>query len=223
MEKEQVKLAFLKVKEDILNLKSEMFEIKNIVKNLYSMLNTKDIHESSDSTIRQITSTNSAVSTDTSTVRQEIEGFKPTNLSISIGNEGVSTDRQTDRQTDTSTQNMQKNLDSDLQEAHQIFNSLDSIKKQIRIKFKKITPQEMLVFSAIYQLEEQRLKEITYKEIATFLNLSESSIRDYIQRIIMKGIPIKKQKINNKRVALLISPELKKIASLSTIISLREL
>ena len=223
MEKEQVKLAFLKVKEDILNLKSEMFEIKNIVKNLYSMLNTKDIHESSDSTIRQITSTNSAVSTDTSTVRQEIEGFKPTNLSISIGNEGVSTDRQTDRQTETSTQNIQKNLDSDLQEAHQIFNSLDSIKKQIRIKFKKITPQEMLVFSAIYQLEEQRLKEITYKEIATFLNLSESSIRDYIQRIIMKGIPIKKQKINNKRVALLISPELKKIASLSTIISLREL
>ena len=81
MEKEQVKLAFLKVKEDILNLKSEMFEIKNIVKNLYSMLNTKDIHESSDSTIRQITSTNSAVSTDTSTVRQEIEGFKPTNFS----------------------------------------------------------------------------------------------------------------------------------------------
>ena len=80
----------------------------------------------------------------------------------------------------------------------------------------------MLVFSTIYQLEEQNI-EPNYKGLALKLGLSESSIRDYVQRMINKGIPIKKHKINNKKLVLSISSDLKKIASLSTIIKLREL
>jgi hypothetical protein len=41
--------------------------------------------------------------------------------------------------------------------------------------------------------------------------------------MINKGIPIHKNKINNKKITLSISPDLKKIASLPTIIRLREL
>ena len=81
----------------------------------------------------------------------------------------------------------------------------------------------MLVFSTIYQLEEQSPNTVTYKEIALKLGLSESSIRDYVQRMMNKGISIKKNKINNKTLILSISPELKRIATLSTIIKLREL
>ena len=80
----------------------------------------------------------------------------------------------------------------------------------------------MSVFSTIYQLGELE-QELTYKIISKHLKLSESSIRDYVQRMINKGIPIKKQKINNKKICLSISLELKKIATLSTIIQLREL
>jgi Mn-dependent DtxR family transcriptional regulator len=81
----------------------------------------------------------------------------------------------------------------------------------------------MLVFSTIYQLEEQGNREITYKLLSKTLKLSESSIRDYVQRMINKGISIQKEKVNNKKLLLTISPNLKKIASLPTIIQLREL
>jgi len=106
--------------------------------------------------------------------------------------------------------------------AHQIFNSLDSIKKQIRIKFKKITPQEMLVFSTIYQLEEQQFV-VDYSLIAAKTKLSESSIRDYVQKLVKKGIPVDKTKENNKKITLSVHPDLKKIASLNTILQLREI
>jgi predicted transcriptional regulator len=99
---------------------------------------------------------------------------------------------------------------------------LDDLKKAIRQQFKVLTNQEMLVFSTLYQLEEQGFT-VDYSLISQKLSLSESSIRDYILRIIKKGIPIQKTKENNKKVFLSISSDLKNIASLSTIIQLREL
>ena len=81
----------------------------------------------------------------------------------------------------------------------------------------------MLVFSTLYQLEEQGELGIDYRKIALKLSLSESSIRDYVQRLVNKGIPIIKTKQNNKKITLVISKDLKKIASLSTILRLREL
>ena len=100
---------------------------------------------------------------------------------------------------------------------------MDRLKKDIRLKFKRVTEQEMSVFSMIYQLEEEYPHEITYQKIAKNLNLSESAIRDYVRRMLLKGIPIKKEKINNKKVVLSVSNDLKRIATLSTIIKLREL
>ena len=167
--------------------------------------------------------------------------YQNTILQISTGNQGVQTDRQTIRQTDKNMENYTENkeitnkndintvnpnlntIDSNIKEASEILNSLDNIKKEIRLKFKHLTPQEMAVFTTIYQLEEQNLEEIDYKIISDKLKLSQSSIRDYVQRMSNKGIPIHKNKVNNKKITLSISPELKKIASLPTIIQLREL
>jgi Mn-dependent DtxR family transcriptional regulator len=81
----------------------------------------------------------------------------------------------------------------------------------------------MLVFSTIYQLEEHYPEGVEYSQIALKLKLSPSSIRDYTQKLISKGIPLVKEKVNNKKILLKISSELKKIASLQTIIQLREL
>ena len=165
-----------------------------------------------------------AIPTQNPTVPQEIRGLKDPKLYTSTGNEGVQTDTQTYQQTDRQAhQQTEKPLDLNLQEASAILNSLDRLKKEIRLKFKRITNQEMAVFSTIYQLEESDPDETTYKKIADLLKLSESSIRDYVQKLISKGISIKKEKINNKKILLSISPELKKIATLSTIVKLREL
>jgi len=106
-------------------------------------------------------------------------------------------------------------------EAVEILNSLDNIKKEIRIKFKKITDQEFLVFSTIYQMEEQGI--VDYHSLSQKLNLTETSIRDYIGKLIKKGIPVEKTKLNNKLVQLSISKNLRKIAPFPVIFQLREI
>jgi DNA-directed RNA polymerase sigma subunit (sigma70/sigma32) len=151
-------------------------------------------------------------------------------------NEGVPTDRQTNQQTNRQTENTRflpdlsiksKDFDSSIEssilEAETALNSINSLKKDIKNSFKSLTQQEMVVFSTIYQLEEKDPQNTTYESIASKLNLSESSIRDYTLKLIKKGIPIKKIKVNNRKILLSISNELKKLTSLSTILQLREL
>ncbi|MBN1176027.1 HTH domain-containing protein [Candidatus Woesearchaeota archaeon] len=213
----EIKEAFTRVKQDILALKTELESIKMQLKNIENQL---------DST--KINSTQTPVKTTTSThiptLRQEAEGLKPQNLDISTGNEGVPTDRQTNQQTDISTQNyliqQEKQQKPTFEQATKILESLDNIKKEIRLKFKRLTNQEMAIFSTLYQLEQTQ-PETTYKHIAHRLKLSESSIRDYISRLINKGIPIEKIRKNNKQIILKISQDLTKIASLDTILQLR--
>ncbi|MFB5637453.1 MAG: hypothetical protein ACE5RF_03500 [Nitrosarchaeum sp.] len=170
--------------------------------------------------------------------------IKPRNdqiLSISTGNHGVQTDKQTHIQTNRQQENSSYNYNNNkqikldnrleftpnlvknsLDSAVDMLDSLDSLKKEIRLKFKRLTEQELLVFSTIYQLEEE-LGYSDYKSISKKLNLTESSIRDYVRRLINKGIPIQKDKINNKEIKLSVSNNLKKIASLNTILELREI
>lgn len=182
------------------------------------------------------------------TITYPSQSLKLQNIGVSIGNRGVPTDKQTNRQTNQQTDkylennqfnnqiNYSDNLNkdnqthtkiykeiSDFERAKNILDSLDSIKKEIRLKFKRLTPQEMSVFSTLYSLQEQNFTEITYKLIANNLNLSESSIRDYINKLIKKGIPIQKIRQNNKKITLSVSQDLEKIASLSTIKKLIEL
>ena len=80
----------------------------------------------------------------------------------------------------------------------------------------------MAVFTAIYKLEEQGFI-VDYPLLSEHLSLSEISIRDYTRKIIQKGIPLSKIKLDRKRISLAIPSDLKRMASLSTIESLREL
>jgi biotin operon repressor len=239
---DHIKEAFQKVKEDIssltqdinslqLNLTENKEKINEIFKIIKQILEKKDIShkkqpfesDSSFSTNRHIIPT---PSTHPSTHNSPLEPLKPQNMPISTGNRGVPTDKQTNRQTDTSTDEQAKKLllkgKNSIDDAIEVLNSLDSIKKEIRLKFKRLTEQELLVFSQLYQLDEE-FGHSDYRTLSHKLNLSESSIRDYIGRLIKKGIPVEKNKINNKTVNLCISKNLKKIATLSTILQLRDL
>ena len=253
MKKKDLKAIFLKIKQDMISMQKEVKVLRLDVNHLTNKFKFSENFKTNkgfnanflDTTNDEKIPTNSVITTDTTTVPWEIGGLKAPNLRVSTGNRGVTTDRQTDRQTDQQTDKIlinnidyKKNKNSlniiketkniedmelNIQRASEILESLDKIKKDIRLKFKKVTPREMIVFSLIYQLENQGFREITYNHIAKTLKLSQSSIRDYIQRMIRKGIPIKKVKINNKQIFLFISEDLKKIASLSTIIKLRDL
>ena len=85
-----------------------------------------------------------------------------------------------------------------------------------------MTNQELKIFSTIYQLDEEHGYS-DYRMIANKLNLTESSVRDYVGKLIKKGIPIDKVKVNNKAINLSISQNLKKIAPLPTILQLVDL
>ena len=226
-----IKEAFKRIKEDISYLRDEIVEIK-------MKLDGQNLQ-------KQTTPTDNSLKTLTPTDRQtdqhssdiQLNQKEPLfsqkindNSKSSIGNDGVPTDRQTDQQTDRHSQNTLQNnqnnrLDpiSEFKQANEIMDSLDSIKKGIRLKFKSLTGQEMLVFSTLYGLEEQNNSQTTYKTLAKELKLSESSIRDYINKLTKKGVPIDKIRLNNKTVLLKISKDLKNVATLATIMRLRDL
>lgn len=155
--------------------------------------------------------------------------LKDQNLGISTGNEGVPTDKQTHQQTNRHTENTlifekipspeEKDV---IKDAADILDSLDTLKKEIRLKFKRLTEKELLVFSTLYSLDEE-YGHADYKNLAIELQLTESSIRDYVGRLISKGIPVDKVKVNNKTIHLRVSESLKKVASLSTILKLIDL
>lgn len=243
-----VKEAFARAKQDISELKEEIrllrleiHEIKQAVKNpadsKLTQAQPQQTDKPTDQHINQQMPSSFQADAPTNPTHNSPESNNPTdnyplytlktpNTAISTGNRGVPTDRQTNQQTDQHTTNSlfyeEKSPTDSFHNVSQLIDSLDSLKKQVRLKFKKLTNQEMIVFSTIYQLEEQGLI-VDYSLVSQKLNLSESSIRDYTQRIIKKGIPLRKSKENNKKILLSVSSDLKKIASLATIMQLREI
>ena len=206
-----IKEAFARAKQDILELKEQLtalaVEINEIKRTLNQQINrqTDQQTDSQITAVQNVNTTDSLIPTDRQTDNLPLEAVKTPILTISNGNRGVPTDRQTDQQTDRQTEflhkislgNFKEDTITHLEKVSEVLDSLDSIKKELRAKFKKLTPQEMLVFSALYQLEEQGFI-VDYPLLASKLSLSESSIRDYTQKLLKKGIPISKSKQDNK-------------------------
>ena len=144
-----------------------------------------------------------------------LKPLNPKIMPFSTGNRGVPADRQTNQQTDEYKENS-------IEHAAKMLQSLDNLKNEIKQKFKKLTEQEWLVFSTIYQMDNETGYS-DYRGLADRLKLTESSIRDYVARLIKKGIPVDKTKINNKEIRLNVSQGLKQIASLSAILTLRDI
>lgn len=217
---DQVRDAFKKVKEDMDSLRQEISQLALEFKEIKEI--RPQSPEKTNLTDKPLSSTDSlSVPTTINTLSAEISLFKPQkdqNMDISTGNEGVPTNRQTNQQTDQQTQKRENSMENALK----LLNSLDSVKKEIRLRFKELTEQEFLVFSTLYQMEDQG-EICDYKVLSKRLNLSESSVRDYIGKLIKKDIPVEKVKIKNKNVQLSLSSDLKKAASLSTILQLRDL
>jgi DNA-binding MarR family transcriptional regulator len=214
---------------DIENTQKEMFSIKNQLEVQLKAQKLEILEETKQKIPTQPlqNSTKPPIPTDTPTLPHEIGGLKASFKPVSTGNEGVPTDKPTDTPTDQQTfQHMNlssiKSRTDSLDNVSEILASLDSLKREVRFKFKRLTPQEMQVFSLLYTLEDQGVI-VDYKTLADSLKLTQSSIRDYILKLQKKGIPLTKEKLNNKRILLHISPDLKKIASLQTIIKLRDL
>jgi hypothetical protein len=225
-----VKEAFLKVRQDIDFLFIELQEIKRTLNEIKSQ-------QSNQPTIQQIKPTNQHIipsyngpPTQYPTHILPLKAPKTQYIEVSTRNDGVPTNQPTIQQTNqhpiisygNAGITREEGKISQLKRVSQIIESLDEIKKEVRIKFKQLTEQEMAIFTAIYQLEDQGLL-VDYNLLAERFNLTEISIRDYIRKITKKGIEISKIKQNNKKIILSIPDDIKKIASLQTILQLRQL
>ncbi len=97
---------------------------------------------------------------------------------------------------------------------------MNLLKADLKAKFRSLTGQEFYIFSVLYTVEKSQ-EMVTYSDIAKRTGLTSSSIRDYIQRIIRKGIPIVKEKLNNKTTLLKVPSELRNLATLDNLMRLR--
>lgn len=206
-----IKEAFLKAKQDIQFLNEKIDKLTQELEELKRTLNTS--YQSVQPTNQQMIPTH----------QHSLEHLKSSKTSFSTGNEGVPTNQPTIQPTNQRTGNEGvPDKISHLERVSEILGSLDALKKEVRIKFKKLTQQEMVIYGAIYQLQEQG-NIVDYTLLASKLKLSEISIRDYIRKIAAKGIPLNKEKVDNKKIRLTIPEDLRRVATLETILALREL
>jgi len=194
MPDENIRKSFEKIREDMLFLSQELLSIREEIQELRQILhsNTYPTHDQHP--------------THNPTHNFSIYDLNPSNFHSSIGNEGVPTNRQ-------QTDNRQSNT---LKRTSEIASILGNLKQDLREKFRKLTKQEFLIFSVLYTLEEE-LKNVTYKDIAQRTGLAESSVRDYILKIEHKGLPISRERINNKIVLLKIPREFKEMTTLNSL------
>jgi len=219
-----LKEAFTRVRKDISYLYQEIEEIKYL---LNEFKNQQAAQQTIQPTNQHLKPTVQHIASTQETVQNSL---KPENLTISTRNEGVPTNQQTIQPTNqhppistpTHTISSVNERINNLHKVSEILGTLDDLKKEVRLKFKRLTEQEMLVFSSIYQLEEQGFV-VDYALLAQNLQLTEISIRDYIRKILQKQIPLIKSKESNKKVILSIPKDLKRIASLQTIAQLRNI
>lgn len=157
-------------------------------------------------------------------LKEELAALRQLILKISTGNKGVPTDsQQTDNQQISDKQAAQT-ADKQTEAIPDIQNVgfISDLKKDFRSKFLALTTQEFFIFTEIYILEEKQ-GAATYRDIAKMTCLTESSIRDYIARLIRRGIPIIKRKVNNKNILLGVSPDLRSLFTLDSLVKLREI
>ncbi len=100
---------------------------------------------------------------------------------------------------------------------------IEEIKQSLNKIFLTLTNREFKVFMAVYSLEEQHSSPTTYAELAQNLDLSASSIRDYISELMRKGAPLKKEKSRNGLAYVSVLPEFKSLNLISKLIAFRNM
>ena len=189
---EKVKKSFLKVKEDINNLEDQIKDIKEILRLQQEQIEL--ISQKIDK-ISQI----STKETDFNTI------YTPS----SIGNEGVCASKHASMQAPVhiNTREKPKNKSD--------FDSISTVDKL----FLTLTKKEFLVFLSIYQLEDD-IGNVTYGDLSKHLTVTEGCVRSHIVSLIKKGIPILRNKINNRIIILSISLEFRDLGIKSRLFNL---
>ena len=153
-------------------------------------------------------------------LKKTIENFKEqqSNLKIeqsSTGNNGVANSQR--QPTDDSS----PTIDDNTQQSTTTTASFSELKDSLDTTFKTLTNREFSVFMALYDLDKEKNGEVTYSELSQRLNISESTVRDFINQLIRKNIPIKKDRYFNGKVSLSIREEFKHLNLYQNLLKLK--
>ena len=246
---ERVRLSFERVREEMNHFFSEINLVKNELKLLKEELNElryeqiklnalkePEKPQISNNTIKtndltQISTGNEGVST----LRHFDSQTDNTPVFPLDGNPTIAPNTQTHSSTHSSTDlrhipeklrhfdTSTNKFDTKTQQKTQISDLtklMESLKSDLKKKFQALTKQEFYIFSVLFTLDKTQ-NQVTYQDLAIQTRLTSSSIRDYVQRIIKKGIPLLKEKINNRLTVLKIPPELRNLATLDNLMRIR--
>jgi len=235
---DKVKASFDKVREEMWLLKQELTEIRHELSELRVDLSdlkaqdlTRELPPIKPNFITQISSGNKGVPADrqTDTPTFDTPSFPVDGTPTTLGKTPAHIPAHSSTHPQhilAKLQHFDTSLDKNLQkitktqQINELSGLIDTLKNDLQKKFKSLTKQEFYVFSVLFTLDKNQ-PQTTYQDLAVSTNLTSSSIRDYIQRIIKKGIPITKEKLNNKLTILKIPSELRNLATLDSLIRLR--
>lgn len=190
---EKVKNSFQKVKEHISGLEAEIKQNKSILEDL----------------------------------KDSFESFKSAHLTtpkeeVSIGNQGVANSQQQPTDDNRQQQTMPKSPEKTLNSQQQpTLSSLSELKQTLDSAFQTLTDREFSVFMALYSLDREGVTDIGYYELSHQLNIAESTVRDFINILIRKNIPIQKDRFFNRKVSLSVKEEFKHLDLYQTLLRLK--
>ena len=196
--REKVRNSFSNVKNDIFNLKTDLKTIKN----------------SSEEQKTEINNLNSKVN-DLKDGILEIKAILASFKEVSTGSNGVINNHQ------QSTVNNQQSTTINERQQNIPKNTLKALEKDFEKQFQTLTDREFSVFMAILELEKQS-GEVNYSLIANHLNLTETTVRGTANRLISKGLPVKKERYFNGKVSLMVKEDFHDLNLLNKLIRLRE-
>lgn len=194
-----IKEAFGKVKEDMELLKKEINTNKKAISEQNKVLEE--------------------IKGDLKEILKEKKEIKDNSafFNVSIGNKGVVDDR---RLSMVNSRRLSTMI-NDQQQATTTEEEVKNLNQTLTFRFKNLTDREFSVFLAIYELEQELGGDVTYVDLANRLNLTESSVKTHVNRILSKQIPIQKERFFNRKSSLSIKKGFKDPKVLSELIKLR--
>jgi len=216
MDQEKIKASFEKVKKDIdflteqiIKLRADLEEIRQIKTNFTQESSTGNEGVPTDrQTDKPTFDRSSALFDDKFSLPYETPTDNPTQNPTDVQQSNTKL-----QQSNTYSNTLQQ-TDTNLSEL------VNTLKNDLKTRFRSLTKQEFHIFSMLFTFDKTQ-KSITYRDLAIKLSLSESSVRDYIQKIIKKGIPIEKEKLNNKVTILKIPDEIRHLSTLDNLLRIR--
>ena len=98
--------------------------------------------------------------------------------------------------------------------------TLQALELDFEMQFRSLTDREFSVFMTILELEKQG-HVVNFPLVANHLNVTETTVRGVANRLISKGLPVKKERHFNGKTSLLIKEAFHDLNLLNKLVRLR--